>query len=155
MKRILSFGLVLLLIPVLFLVSACGGGSTTANTTPTIDARAGFTAATVAKGAPFKLVFLTQPGNAKAFEPFGVQPVVGILDSDGNIVSTANLAVSVGLTPETAGSSPMSGVLQVVSVNGKATFTNVNIQGGGKGFILVARSSGLQNAFSEPFNVEE
>ncbi len=155
MKRYLGFGLVIIMVLSMVLMSGCGGGGKTTTTTSTADVtNPGFTAGAVGKGEPFKLVFLTQPGAARAFEPFGVQPVVGILDTDGNIVASASLPISIGMAPETAGSSPLSGVLQVTAVNGQAVFSNVTIQGDGKGFILVARSSGLQNAVSQPFNVD-
>jgi hypothetical protein len=109
----------------------------------------------VTQGAPFKLVFLTQPVGGKAFEKLTVAPVVGIVDTDGNIVTSASLPINIDITPETARDSPLSGVQQVVAVNGKASFSAISVQGSGKGFILIAKSSGLQNAISEPFDVSD
>jgi hypothetical protein len=162
MKRYLSSGLAIIMVLAMVLVSGCGGGggvtTTTAavvKTTPPASSPGipGFTAGAVGKGEPFKLVFLTQPGGAKAFEKFTIQPVVGIVDSDGNVVSNSTLPVSMGITPETAGSSTLGGIIQINAVNGRVTYTNLNIDGDGAGFILVAKSSGLQNGLSTPFNV--
>ena len=146
----------------MILVAGCGGGggSTTTTTSTTSSATTtegtpAFTAATVAKGQPYKLVFLTQPQGGKAFENFSVLPVVGIQDTDGNIVTSSDARVSISITPETAGSSPMAGTMVVSAVNGIATFTRLDMEGSGQGFIMVAKSSGLMDAFSQPFDVTD
>jgi hypothetical protein len=162
MKRFLGIGIGAVLILAMILISGCGGGggsTTTAtsstSTAPTSVGTPAFTAATVAKGQPYKLAFLTQPQGGKAFENFSVLPVVGIQDTDGNIVTSADLRVSISITQATAGSSPMAGTMVVSAVNGIATFTRLDMEGSGTGFVMVAKSSGLLDAFSQPFNVSD
>lgn len=162
MKRFLGIGIGAVLILVMILIAGCGGGggsttttTSTTSTSPISDGTPAFTAATVAKGQAYKLVFLTQPQGGKAFENFSVLPVVGIQDTDGNIVTSADLRVSISITPATAGSSPMSGTMVVSAVNGIATFTRLDMQGSGKGFVMVAKASGLLDAFSQPFDVSD
>jgi hypothetical protein len=163
MKRFLSIGTGIILILALILMAGCGGGggstttttNTSSSTTPATEGTPAFTAASVAKGQPYKLVFLTQPQGGKAFENFSVLPVVGIQDTDGNIVTSSDARVSISITPETAGSSPMAGTMVVSAVKGIATFTRLDMEGSGQGFVMVAKSSGLLDAFSQPFDVTD
>jgi hypothetical protein len=156
MKRILVLGLAIFLVLSLVVISGCGGGGSSTTTAPTTGGNTpAFTAGAVAKGEPYKLVFLTQPGGAKAFEKFTIQPMVGILDSDGNIVSNSSLPISINLTAASAGSSTLSGTLQVNAINGQSIFTTCAIEGSGTGFVLIAKSSGLQDGLSAPFDCPE
>jgi hypothetical protein len=161
MKRFLGIGIGTILILAIILLAGCGGGggSTTTTTSTTsaapTEGTPAFTAATVAKGQAYKLVFLTQPQGGKAFENFSVLPVVGIQDTEGNIVTSADLRVSISITPATAGSSPMAGTMVVSAVNGIATFTRLDMEGSGQGFVMVAKASGLLDAFSQPFDVSD
>lgn len=60
--------------------------------------------------------------------PFTTQPVVAILDANGNIVSNATTPVTATVA---SGSGTLTGTTTVNAVNGVATFTNLAIAGAG------------------------
>ncbi len=68
---------------------------TASDTGDTLSAPSGTFA--VAVGAPAQLVFTTQPGDAVAGSPFGIQPVVTIEDAGGNTVTTDTSAITLAI----------------------------------------------------------
>jgi len=103
------------------------------------------------------LVFATQPGSASAGVPFGIQPVIKTQDRFGSD-STVGLAPSQPVTITlSAGSGTLSGTTTVdigtAAGNGRATFTDLQIDLAGTGKQLTASSSGLGSAVSASFSV--
>jgi hypothetical protein len=86
----------------------------------------------------------------KAGFTFPVQPVVQILDADGNIVTDSTAAVTLGVTDRKA---ILYGTTTVNAVNGVATFTDLDIRTAGYNYSLTAISSGSTSAVSNSFNV--
>ena len=76
-------------------VANTGDVLTASDTGDTLSAPSGTFAVTV--GAPAQLVFTTQPGDAVAGSPFGIQPVVTIEDAGGNTVTTDTSAITMAM----------------------------------------------------------
>lgn len=103
------------------------------------------------------LDFAISPAEARAFSPFGVQPVVVTRDAFGNL-STNGLAPSqiVELSLN-SGSGTLLGTttadIGTDAGNGSVTFTNLQIDIGGLNKQLVASNETLSAALSAPFLV--
>lgn len=97
-----------------------------------------------------KLAFTTSFAEVKAGFSFPVQPVVEILDADGNIVADSTAPVTLQVTDRKA---ILYGTTTVNAVNGIATFTELNIRSAGYNYSLTALSSGSTSALSNTFNV--
>ena len=102
------------------------------------------------------LAFATQPGGGTAGQVWGTQPVVQVLDSAGNLVTTgADSTVAVTLTL-TSGTGPLVGTVTVTAVGGTATFTNLEIDKIGSADVLTAAaplSGGGVTQTSVPFAI--
>jgi trimeric autotransporter adhesin len=87
---------------------------------------------TVAGGA-FALLFTTTPGPSSTGATFAIQPVVEVVDSSGDLVTTSNASISLknaAVAPNNAGTvgCPLSvPVPSVTAVNGIATFSNCEL----------------------------
>jgi hypothetical protein len=101
-------------------------------------------------GAATKLGIVTQPGNAEVGVVFGTQPVIQILDANGNRVTTWSGTVTVANGTTCSGG--LSGTLTVPVVNGVATFTNLKINDDGA-HTLKFTATGLTSVTSASFNV--
>ncbi|MCR4395088.1 MAG: hypothetical protein NUV31_12025 [Dehalococcoidales bacterium] len=143
MKRLTLICLAAAVLLSLIFIAGCGSGGSTGTqtqlTSPTAEAPV------------YKMVFTTQPGGAVAWEPFKTQPVVTVVDKDGNPVTDYNKPISIGLYNPT-GSVQLYGQMQETPVNGVATFKNLYIDEPGT-YRLKAKSSGLEDAISDPFEV--
>ncbi|HUG27873.1 MAG TPA: Ig-like domain-containing protein [Gemmatimonadales bacterium] len=106
--------------------------------------------ATGTAAAANALAIATQPGGAQEDEEFDTQPVIWIIDTHGNVVtsSTANVTSQIH-----SGSGNLKGTKTVKAMNGVATFTNLKIDGTGP-HRLRFTSSGLASVVSETFTVE-
>lgn len=105
-------------------------------------------------GPPAKLAFTTQPAGAVAASPFLDQPVVAVLDGNGNIVTSSSDPVTVAITPNTGTSgAALSGTATVEAVNGVATFKGLGIDLAGSGYTLTATSGDLFATTSTAFSV--
>lgn len=103
----------------------------------------------VQNSVPTQLGFSTQPTNVFAGQPFTV--AVQVRDAGGALVdSNATVNIAIGNNPSGA---TLSGTTSVQAVNGVATFSNLSITSLGAGYTLVATSSPLTQATSNPFNV--
>ena len=105
-----------------------------------------------AAGAPSQLAFIQQPMNVGALTSIAPAVTVAIEDASGNVVTTANVYVTVAI-----GTNPSSGTLTgattQAAVGGVATFPNLEVNMPGKGYTLVARATGLTSVTSNPFDV--
>ena len=105
-------------------------------------------------GPPAKLAFTTQPAGAAAGAPFTAQPVVTVLDGNGNTASSSSAAVTVAITQSTGTSGALlSGTTTVNAVNGVASFSGLGINLAGSGYTLTATSGDLFPVTSSAFSV--
>ncbi len=115
-------------------------------------------------GEASKLEFITQPTSSLAGVPFSAQPVVRILDADGNVItagvdSTAPITISIATDSPTQGT--ISGAATISAIAGVATFTGVNIREAGTKILTATKpdtSSQLNGSAeltisSEPFTI--
>jgi hypothetical protein len=137
MRKYSVLGLMALLTLIIALVSACGGSSS--NTADKSGVQA---------GKASKLVFIVQPGGARAGQVFATQPQVAIEDKDGNIVTSATNIVTLTIVGPV-----LSGKKEVNAVDGIAKFTDISLDAAGDGYTFTATSYGLEGATSAPFSV--
>ncbi|MFN2420511.1 MAG: beta strand repeat-containing protein, partial [Gemmatimonadota bacterium] len=99
-----------------------------------------------------RLVFGQQPSNTQAGAAITPAVTVHALDGSGNLNTsfTGNVTIAIGTNP--AGG-VLSGTTTVAAVGGVATFSNLRIDKAGRGYTLVASSSGLTSATSNPFDI--
>ncbi|ADO68260.1 Ig-like domain-containing protein [Stigmatella aurantiaca] len=108
---------------------------------------------TVAAGAPAKLVFTQQPGNATVRTPLAAVRVA-LQDEQGNTVGASGPAVTVALT----GGNPASvlgGTKTVAPVTGVASFGDLSVDQEGTAFRLEASATGLPPVTSDAFAVQD
>ena len=128
-------------------VANTGDVLTASDTGDTLSAPSGTFAVTV--GAPAQLVFTTQPGDAVAGSPFGIQPVVTIEDAGGNTVTTDPDPITMAM-----GSGP--GVLSnctSTTTGGIATFSGCSINDSGEHLISATDGTEALDMFSAQFDV--
>lgn len=108
----------------------------------------------VVPGPAVALVFTAEPDIANAGKAFDTQPVVNIVDSCGNTVTTAKATVTLAITPGTGTSgAQLSGVTTLNAQKGVVTFAYLSINPAGYGYKLTAISPGLTPAVGDPFNI--
>lgn len=90
---------------------------------------------TAAIGAPAQVKFMAQPSGGTAGVLWGTQPVVRVLDSAGNWVSTASGTVALALA---SGTGSLLGTASVVASSGQATFTNLKMTTAGPKTLLAS-----------------
>ena len=102
--------------------------------------------------APAKLAFQTQPSNTDAGSTITPAVTVQVLDANGNLVKTANNAVTMalGVNP---GNSTLGGSLIQYAINGVATFANLTLNTAGNGYTLTASATRLTSATSNTFSI--
>jgi hypothetical protein len=101
-------------------------------------------------GYAVSLLFTTQPNSATSGSIFGVQPIVGVVDGLGNIVS--DYSGSVLLSVQT-GPGSLSGTVVSNILNGYATFSDLSLGIAGLNYTLYASSIGLIGVVSNNFVV--
>lgn len=107
---------------------------------------------TIAAGAPAALRFLVQPSNTSAGATISPAVRVELIDAQGNLVTNADRTVSLSLQGGPGGAT-LSGSTSTSTDDGVATFSNLSVNQAGSGYRLVASSSGLSGATSDPFTV--
>ncbi len=112
------------------LVTAVAGGS--ASVTASSGAASGSATVTVTQVAG-SLDVQRQPSSSVSGLAFATQPVVRILDTQGNVVTTGAGASAVVTATRASGSATLSGTTTATAVNGVATFTNLGFSGLGVG----------------------
>ena len=99
------------------------------------------------------LMFVQQPGPSEASLMFTPSVSVGLIDTDGNLVTNATGTVHLALQSNTNGAT-LSGTSDVALIDGIATFADVTIASVGQDYILVATSDVTALAVtSQPFDV--
>lgn len=99
-----------------------------------------------------QLVFLTQPAGTPVNQALNPAVQVGVLDSNGNLVSTSSDTVTLMLANNPAGAT-LGGTTTVNAVNGVATFSDLTLDQAGLGYTLSAGATGLTGATSLSFDV--
>ena len=103
---------------------------------------------------PAAFVFTTQPSGAVAGAPLTQQPVVTLVDANGNVVTGYNWWVDLVITPGTGASgAQLLGLAQIDAVNGVATFTDISIPNLGTDYTLTATDGSSISSISAPFDV--
>ncbi len=131
-------------------IDQVGSGYTLVATSPGVT-NATSTAFYIIDEPPAKLAFVTQPTDATGGNGFAPAVQVAVEDQYGNIVpsSTATIRIALGNNPTGA---TLGGFSQINAVAGIATF-DLGVDKIGTGYTLVASSTGLTGATSEPFNI--
>ncbi len=154
MKKAVVSGISVILIVVLLMLTACGGEKTSSSTINTGTSPAATSSTSTdtpaAAGRASALSFLTQPGGAKAGQPFAVQPVVAIVDVNGVRVTSyvGNTALRID-----SGDGEISGGVTAIFIDGLATFKDVTINKAGV-YTIKAVTREIKVAVSQPFTVE-
>ncbi len=105
----------------------------------------------VSSNNTLKLVFETKLVETTAGLSLPVQPVVKVVDADGNTVTTSSVPVTLAVTNNKAN---LYGTTTVNAVNGVATFSDLIVILAGSNYSLTAISPGLSSSFSNSFDVE-
>ncbi len=106
----------------------------------------------IAAGAAAQFAFVIQPSNANQNQIIVPAVRVAIQDLLGNVVTTANGAVTIALGNNPSGAT-ISGTLTHNAVGGIATFDDLRVNNFGSGYTLTASSGALPQAASQPFNI--
>ncbi len=111
-----------------------------------------------ALGKAKELVFDVQPGNGAAGEVLLQQPVVRIIDENGNIVSggpdsTALITLVVSDNSPTVGT--VRGIATVAAVGGEAYFSDINLQEAGIKILTAKKNDTSSTDFGTPAMEEE
>ena len=116
-------------------------------------------AITVSAGSPSKLVFVQQPASTTP-TLLSPQPIVGVADSYGNLISTASATVTLALvnpnsTSPTFACTNGTGTnhLTLATTNGVASYAGCTVSLTGSGYQLTASASLFSSATSTPFAV--
>ena len=97
-----------------------------------------------------KLVFEMELVDSSAGSLLPVQPVVKVVDAEGNMVANSTVPVTLAVTNNRAN---LYGTETLNAVNGIATFTDLVIALAGSNYSLTAVSPGLTSSFSNSFDV--
>ena len=133
-----------------FLIALNKAGSYRLSATSTGLAGALSSTVEVGPGAPHALVILDSPegGTARVALP---STAVGVEDAYGNAVSSPQVPITVARA--TGGSAVLSGTLTQTTVEGIATFDDLELDRANLGTRLVATSASLSSATSSSFDV--
>lgn len=103
-----------------------------------------------------RLVFAVQPGGATDDWPFTTQPVVSVIDADGDTATLNRDVVTLALKPGTGASgATLNGTSSVTALHGIAGFAGLGIGAVGTAYVLTASSPGITAVDSAPFDVIE
>ncbi len=106
----------------------------------------------VAAGPPVELVYIEQPSHGFGGEPLERQPAIGIADEAGNPTAADGVEVRLGLEGgDRAGR--LLGASAARSRVGLVRFHGLRIDRKGRGYVLAARSDGLRETASAPFEI--
>ncbi|MEP6491727.1 MAG: Ig-like domain-containing protein [bacterium] len=105
-------------------------------------------------GAPTKLAFSVNPTNTVADSAIRPPVAVNLLDAAGNNATGATDSVFVAIAAGTGTAGAiLSGGSRVASAKGVATFSGLNINTPGAGYVLVATGLGLTQTASTAFTI--
>lgn len=110
--------------------------------------------ATGVLGAPSRLAIVTQPSQtAQIGTPFGRQPVIQIRDGQGNDVNQSGVSVTAAIA---SGAGTLGGTAtRVTDAQGRATFTDLRINGAGGAHTLIFAAAGFTSATSSAIDVQK
>jgi hypothetical protein len=124
---------------------------TTANTF-TITGLTNFSDWTLAEPPPATLAFNVQPSNTEINQTMTPSVKVEVRDQFGSIIPFATNSVTLSLSGGSGGAM-LSGTVSRNAVNGVATFNDLSVNTIGAGYTLLASSTGLASATSNPFQI--
>ena len=101
-------------------------------------------------GAPRALAISTQPTGAASGSTLGTQPVIRIIDSEGNTVTTYTATIRASIS---SGSGTLSGTRDVETSSGIAIFTDLAITGTAGTFTLTFTAPTLSNTTSNNLTI--
>jgi Bacterial Ig domain/Bacterial Ig-like domain (group 1) len=109
--------------------------------------------ATGVSGAPSQLAILTQPSQtARIGTPFARQPVIQVRDGQGNDVAQSGVSVTAAVA---LGAGTLGGTAtRVTDAQGRATFTDLQINGAGGAHTLIFAAAGYTSVTSTSINVK-
>jgi hypothetical protein len=103
-----------------------------------------------------RLVFSVQPGGATDDWPFTTQPVVSVVDADGDSATLNRAVVTLSIKTDTGtAGAALNGTSTSMALHGIAGFSGLGIPTIGSGYVLTASSPGLTSVDSTAFNVTE
>ncbi|HEY3266773.1 MAG TPA: right-handed parallel beta-helix repeat-containing protein [Armatimonadota bacterium] len=103
-----------------------------------------------------RLVFAAQPGGAAEGRPFTAQPIVRVVDGDGETAALDRSMITLAIKPGGgAAGAALSGATSAMALHGIAGFGGLAIDKVGAGYMLTATSPGLTPADSAGFDVVE
>lgn len=118
--------------------------------------RLGESAAFDVAPAAQRLVFTAPPAGATDDWPFTSQPIVSVVDADGDVATLNRSVVALAINPGTGSpGTVLNGTSTATALHGIAGFTGLNIEETGSGYVLTASSPGLASVDSSPFDVIE
>jgi hypothetical protein len=128
-------------------------GTNTLNASVAGVGTATFTATGVS-GAPSQLAVVTQPSQtARIGTAFGRQPVIQVRDGQGNDVNQNGVSVTAAVA---SGAGTLGGTAtRVTDGQGRATFTDLQINGGVGAHTLIFAAAGYTSATSTSINVQK
>lgn len=103
----------------------------------------------ISAGAATQLSFSTVPGGGAAGVTWSQQPVVRVLDAQGNLVTTATNSIALSVA---SGTGSISGTSTLAATSGIATFSGLTMTASGAK-TLSAAAAGLTSATSSSFSV--
>jgi hypothetical protein len=101
---------------------------------------------------PQHLVFSVQPG-AAGINPLSPQPVVQVIDANGNLDTLFNGSVTIALGDNPAGGTLSGGLLTQPVVGGVATFSGLQIDRAGRYTLVASSASPIAAAISVSFDI--
>jgi VCBS repeat-containing protein len=110
--------------------------------------------ATGVSGAPSGLAMRTQPSQtARIGTPFGRQPVIQVRDGQGNDVAQSGVSVTAAVA---SGAGTLGGTAtRVTDGQGRATFTDLQINGAGGPHTLIFAAAGYTSVTSSAIDVQK
>jgi len=103
-------------------------------------------------GPGAKLAFVVPPSDVQAAAPMAPPVQVAVEDSFGNVVADAGAPITVALELD-GGAPSLGGTTTVGAASGIASFSDLNVEFAGTGYVLSASAGGLAAAVSSPFDV--
>jgi hypothetical protein len=105
-------------------------------------------------GAPSRLAIVTQPSEtARIGTPFGRQPVIQVRDGQGNDVAQSGVSVTAAIA---SGAGTLGGTTtRVTDAQGRATFTDLQINGAGGAHTLIFAAAGYTSVNSNSITVQK
>lgn len=109
---------------------------------------------TISVGPAAKLVYITNPASTTGGTPFSPTVQVGVVDSVGNLVTSATNTIFLTIGSGTGSSvAVLTGTSSATASGGVAIFPNLAVDRAGTGYQLVATASFVTAATSPAFNV--